>query len=337
MPLITKIEELKTYNAPANLGVEESTMLPAFRHIESTFILPELGQEQYDALLAAYEASLPPTNTAMSNALADLLDAVRKALAPLGILHYKNSVIQQISDAGSVERAGDNAIPVRMWVNNLQSETLFTEGMRELDALLKFLETNKSYFPLWTAGTGYSQFKEFILQTTDEFDNEVKINGSRKFFKALRPDVKYAEEMFLLQHIGEDFYNRLKEARTDDTLTSEETEVLKKIFPAVANFAMANTALLIQRGNDGVYTIYSESEFSGNKNSKRPPSDAQLAADKEFHERRAKQYMDKLLTHLNANASDTVFPEYFNSDKYTDPTTAATPDINESLTKTFTF
>lgn len=337
MPLFTTIAELKEYNASANLGIDVDTIKPSYNHVENSVIIPELGQAQYDALLASYIASLPNLGPPMSAPLAALLVAVRKVIAPLAMLHYKNAVIQQLSDAGALEKASENGSPARMWVNNLQSETLFTEGMKALDLLLAFLETNKADYPLWVSGSGYTEFKEFILQTTKEFNDEVNISDSRKFFKAIRPDIKYAERMILTKHIGDDFYNRIVTARKDGTIIADEIIALKKIFPVVANYAIANTSLSIEHGNDGTYTIFSQSEFSGNKNNKQPPSAAVVESLKQKHERRAQQYLDQLLTYLNDTATALIFPEYFNSNYYTAPSTDAPTDINDELEKTFAF
>src|ERR1041385_3864157 len=122
MPLITTIEELKLFNAPANLGIVEDTFLPCFAHVEETVLRPELGKLQYKELLESYNASIKTPPTGLSGRLKSLLAETRKVIAPLGILHYKNSILSQISDAGSVERSTEAAQPVRMWVNSLQTD-----------------------------------------------------------------------------------------------------------------------------------------------------------------------------------------------------------------------
>lgn len=337
MALITTIEELKDYNTPANLGIDMITFLPSVNTTERNYLIPEIGKELYATLTNAYEDSIAPVPSGLLTAeLEELLEYCRRVVAPLAMVHYKAMIMAQVSDGGAQEKALEGSMPVRMWVANLQTETLFTEGMAAIDSLLVFLEENQADYAEWTASDAYTEFKEFLLQTTKEFDDEVKISGSRKFFKALRPDIKYAELQILIKHIGVDFYDRLLAGKKDGSLTTEEKTALKNIYPVIANYAIANTALAIEHGNDGTYKIFTQQEYSG-KNSKQPPSEGAIEKLKANHQRRGQQYLHDLLIYLNKKATAVVFPEYYSSDYYTDPNAAAPQDINETLTKSFSF
>lgn len=348
MPLISKIEELKLFAAPANLGTIEETFLPCLAHVEETYLLPELGRIQYETLLTAYENSVRDVNqVALSAKYAALLKECRKVLAPLGMLHYKNSTLSQISDAGSVEKATDSGYAVRLWVTNLQNDTLFQEGMRALDNLLDFLERKKFDYPLWMEGEGFSEYSSFLLRTTKQFNNEVNIGMSRRLFKSLRPEIKFAEEMIVKEHIGEDLYERLLDglheeydsagSDSDDTdeLSADEEKLLKMIYPVVANYAIARSTLPLVFGNDGVYVRWSESQYSGKTMHKNAPDAGAMAEAKAQKANTGRIYLDKLIKYLNANASESKFPEFYNSDLYVEPDTGEATDPNDSLDNIF--
>ena len=265
------------------------------------------------------------------------MDAVRKVLAPLGILHYKNSVLTQISDGGAQERNTDAANPVRMWVNNLQSATLFEEGMRAIDLLLAFLEDNKGDYPDWANGDSFTQYKEFLLQTTDQFQEEVNIGYSRRFFRAMRSNIKFVETQIIKKVIGPDFYNRLVQCQIDDSYTQDELNALAAIYPVVANFAIANSSIGIELGSDGGYMVSSQSQNSGFKVDKKPIDLPQLEMLKKNHRERGQTYLDDLIAFLNSKASSTVYPLYFNSSYYTNPAGQEPVDINKDLRHTYAF
>lgn len=335
MPLIKEIADLKEFSAPINAGVDFDTFLPSCKHIEKKVIRPAIGADLYDTLLEAYELSIAQIPTEMPEALKNLLPEVRAVLAPLATLHYKHSVIAGISDAGMVEKSIEQAAPVRLWVNSLQSETLFTEGMDALDMLLEFLEENKGDYQDWVQSDAYTEFHELLMQTTKEFDNEVKIGESRRLFKALRPDIKYAELQVVRKNIGAAFYNRLLTARKDDSFTQDELEVIPMIHAVTANFAIAHSSLPIELGADGMFTLFTDSQFSGYKSSKRPPAPSELERLRANYHKRGLMYLEDLLEHLNKNASVSVFPEYFASVNYTAPATNDDTSINDGLDKIF--
>lgn len=320
MPLITKIEELKEYNAPANLGIAMDSFFPSCKFIEKKILKPVIGTDLYDVLTDAYEASiLESSPVELTEPMADLLAEVRAMLAPLSILHYKHSTLSILSDAGSTERSLEKGEPVRMWVNNLQSDTLFNEGMDAIDMLLTFLEENKGDYPDWVQSDAYTEFHQFLMQNTKEFDDEVKIGSSRRLFKALRPDIKFAELQVIKKNIGADLYNRLLTGRKEDSLTQDEIELLAMIQPVTANFAMAHSALPVEVDNDGVFSLFTSSEFSGFKSSKKAPDADELERMRKNYYRRAQVYLDDLITHLNTTATEDLFPEYFSSELYDDP------------------
>lgn len=336
MPLITTIQELKEVSAPANLGIEITTLSPSLEHIERTVLIPEIGRVLYDTLKAAYVASLAPTNTALPAELAALLPHCRRVIAPLAMVHYKNSVLSGISDAGATEKSLENSIPVRMWVNSLQDATLSEEGTAAIESLLDFLTAHKDDYPEWVDSEAYTEHTELLVNTVKLFNSEVNINRSHRLFRQLRSDIKYAEQMVIITNIGDDLYQRLLEGREASDLTTIEKRLLKMIMPVVCNYAIANSPLPVEYGSDGAVSLFTSNDTTGQKNSRKAPDEKTMRLNRERFTRKAVHYLDKLTAWLNATATASVLPEYFNSPLYVAPTTAPLPDSNDSYNSIFT-
>ena len=328
MALFTNIEtELKLYAPAASLGLNMLSIAPSRDYIERNYIKKELGKEQYDALAAAYDDSIAsPSPTAMSASEQALWQAVMAALGPLTLWHYAAANVAEINDKGQAERNAEDAAPARLWVSNLQRDTLYDQGMKELDNLLAFLDENKADYPDWVSGTGYAGLKSNLVQTTENFDEHVSIGCSRKLFKMLRPNIKKVEYITIRKALGEDFYNRLIEGLQNDDLTAGETIVLNKLIPAVAHMAIADTTLPVQLGRDGVF--YLNSNTGNDTKNQTAPDESVWANMKREHAAAGKQYLNEALDYLNKNATAQVYPEYFNSDQYEDPSRADYGNIN---------
>lgn len=328
MSVITTIQELKLYSAQANLGTKMDSFKPSCNYIYDTVIAPELGNALANSLKAAYLEYIE-NNTAMSDALSKLLPEVRKALAPLALLHYKAQVIAQLSDAGVTEKAADQGVQARMWVLNLQNEIMEEEGQKQIENLLAFLEANKTDYSEWTSSTAYTEYKELLLYTVKLFNSEVDINSSRLLFRRLRPSIKKAEKLALAKAIGSDMYQRL----FANDLTADEKKLLKMCYPVIANFAMAEAPFQFRLDNDGAYT--SSASATSYAKYTAPANAQEVAALKEQFYRTGRQYLDELVKYLNDTASPTLYAEFYESDLYVNPGGIAPPKINDTSEKIF--
>jgi hypothetical protein len=326
MALYTNIAtELKPYCTGVTLGISIDTIAPSRDYVERKYIKKALGAAQLEAIAAAYEDSIAPTPTAMSSAEQALWEAIMAALAPLSVWHFAGVNATEITDKGQSERATEDTTPIRLWVSNLQRNTLYEQGMTDLDNLLAFLDENKSDYPDWVAGTGYTGLKNNLVQTTANFDEYVHINGSRSFFQRMKPSIKKVEYITIRKAISEEFYNRLIEGLQQDDLTATEQAVINKLIPAVAHMAFADCDLPIERGDDGVFML---SNTAGNDTqNKNLPSESVLQAIKRDHYNTGKIYLNEALDYLNKTATASILPEYYESAQYEDPTATGYGDV----------
>lgn len=321
MALITKIEQEFKPNCPGiTVGIKYASIAPSIAYIEKNFIKKELGPAQYEALHTAYLASIAtPTPTAMSSDEQALWNACVAALAPLSAWHYAGANAAELSDGGQRERASnDEGSGARLWVSNLQRDTWYAQGMKEIDNLLAFLDENKTDYPDWVAGTGYAGLKSNLLQTTEQFNEHVHINDSRSFFKKLKPCIKQVEFLTIRKYISAELYARLIEGLKADDLEDEEQAVIDLLIPAIAHLTIGECKLPLEMGDDGIYQISSTAADNGAKN-KNAVSESVLQAKQREHYATGKQYLNEAVDYLNKTATDSLLAEYYESSLYEDP------------------
>jgi hypothetical protein len=107
------------------------------------------------------------------------------------------------------------------------------------------------------------------------------------------------------------------------------------IYPVVANFAISRSSLPLQFGNDGVFVRWSESQYSGKTTHKQAPDAGLVAEAKAVKANTGRIYLDKLIKYLNAQASETKYAEFYESDLYVEPDTGEATDPNDSLDNIF--
>lgn len=318
MPLITLIEdELKAYCTAATIGITIDAIAPSIAYCERKYIKPELGTAQYEALVAAYEASVAPSPTEMSAEEQALWEYCVRPLANLAVWHYAAAIATEISDGGMRERTAEDGTPSRLWVTNLQRDTLFNTAMDEIDNLLAFLDENKADYPDWVEGTGYAGLKSNLLQTTAQFNGYVHIDESRKLFKLLKPSIKKVEYLKIRREISVALYERLLAGLAADDLTADEQTAIDKLIPAIAHLAIANCELPVNYGPEGFF--YLSYKGGDNDKEKTPVNETYISAIKRDHEATGKQYLNEAIHWLNQTASNSTLTEYFESDKYQNP------------------
>lgn len=335
MPLFQNIANVNQHAGGINSTLTFESLSPSLTAVEQNLLKKEIGSDMYNTLLVAYEASIDPSPTALPAELGELLPYARAVVVPFALIHFKETSLAQINQTGAAEKTTERAEPVRMWVNNLQTERLLAEGYTAIDTLLSFMESNKTFYPDWTASNAYTFFTELLLQTTEEFNTEVEIGNSRRMFKALRADIRFVEETVIKPNISDALYARLRTGKTAGTLTTEEKAALSLCLSVTANLALAESRLPVMLGSDNIYYIEHEAQFTGTK--KTVPDARAIVTLKSGAQKRGSIYLDKLVIYLNETASATVLSQYYSSDLYAERVADTTDpdDINDTLEKTF--
>ena len=334
MALITEVLELQKFSNAMSLATFPDDFAPSLNTIEDSVITDIIGAAQLATLQAAYNAGY----SSMSDPLKKLWDKVNKVSVPLAIIDFINNTMAGTSAAGTAESASNGVASARMWVTVQKKENLQRNAQRAIDNLYEFLEANKGDYEDWTASDQYTEFKELLVQTTKQFNSIVGIGKSRQLFIRLRPSISEVEKMYIIPLIGQPFYDILI-AALKATPDANQVKAIQALREAIVRLAMARTPLPLMFDEHGVYYISTDAVNTGEAFSRNPSRNAineqtmdsykvQLRITGEGFLAAAKKY-------LNATASDSIFPEYFNSPLYTDPATQDLSSVNDNLSNIF--
>jgi hypothetical protein len=308
MPLITSIQEVKAVLRIAS--VDSDSSLPDMKEAEYNHIIPRIGKELYNELLVAYEGD---TLTTIQE---DLLLYIQKPLAAFA--YYDGLAMQHamITDAGVRRTSSDNIPSAYRWEFDGVKETLALKAHQGMEALLDWLEDNKASFPTYTASEAYTKRNQYLIKSAKDFDDVYRIAQKNRTYFALLNIMDDVERMYVLPLIGEDFFAELKAETAPSNLEKGVILFLKK---AIAQFtlyhAFEKNAVKMTEQGPSIYDRYADRGGSDQAQ----PSPDMMRFTMDALQRDGQTWLKQARKVLNANASDTVFTTYYNSDFYTSP------------------
>jgi hypothetical protein len=305
--------------------INNATSYPDFAQAEEKYLLPLIGQELYDVVVA-FSAAAPVDTTDQ-----ELLKKCRAVVVPLAYLIDLPTIQVQITDAGLRNLSTENLQSAHRWEYNEVRELLMDKGAMAIDALLKFLFAHAADYGEWTSSQEYEQARELIFKTGEEFDRFFRTGQPHRVFWELRPLIREVEDFHISSAIGEEFYKALKE---DPAPTDEEKKALELIRKSVAQTTIVKAIeKLSVKITDKGFTIQlsagsADASNSGDKEAK----DNQLSMLYNSCERSGDSYLVQLKEYLNKNASVNLFQLYFESALYQAPNTVVeSPNCNRRI------
>lgn len=328
MAFIKNKDEIKKY-----AGITDSTnvgsMMPDIVDVEENKILPILGATLYNSLSAAYVA-----NSITANSLEDkLLKKIQKALVNIALEQYSSLAQLDFSDSGIRQIEDQTFKSPKQWQIDDLRDYFFMKGYRAIDELLEFLEENKATFTTWVSDSkAYTINKKFIVSDTKSFQQFYDIKDSRLTFIALQPTMRIIEMMNIMPNISPALFTRIKNQIASNAITSDIQNILELLQLAITQFTIerAIDTKIIDLSKDGVYSRnYRANTDNAREKMKADISDRELA--KKSCLQTAELAMENLRKFLNANASISLYPEYFASSLYVAPPTGADNAAYENL------
>lgn len=331
MALFKTIEEFKQYLG-VSLSKDFERLLPDIEWAEKKYIIPFLGENQYNDLYTAYdEDTLTPEQV-------KLLDKVRMPLAHFTYSKYI-TLAQLIVDSSGISIVSDSRRKTAFqWqVTDLKGEYFLQKAYDGLDFLLKFLEDNKDDYPEWVNGEGYTLTNQFFINSTAQFNTHVNIDNSRLSFVALWQEMRRSETFLIAPILGISFFTELKAKLVAETLSTTEKELVEYIQPCLAYYTAGNAVNTLSLGSRGNGFTVENILASGSDNVKevRVFNVDEISRMSKQYLQYANEYQDRLKTYLNTNASATVFKTYFDSSLYQSPTDATSTSPNKIEYKGF--
>lgn len=232
-------KEIKKY-LPASLALNFADVAPYIEDVAREEILPILGQQLYDLLIAAY----PTADVAPVDAnFAKLLHEVRRPLAALSIAKYIPLGSVNVSSTGIHEVQDDNMRSATKWRTEKLEKSLLDEGQKKLDDLFVFLEANFAQFPTWKSSDSFSLLVENFVYKTTIFNKHYNINNSRRVFVSLKSIMGRVELDSVLPILFKNLFDEIKTQIKDNNLTDENKLILLNYIQPAVCFITISMAL----------------------------------------------------------------------------------------------
>lgn len=324
--------ELKQYAS----GISDQSLYfedikPDAETAQDYYLQKVLGETLLASLQSQYQ------NHTLAGAMLLLWQKSMSVVANLTLYHFMPSQYSILSSGGDRTTSTEQAERSPLWAFRQKREAYLTKGMRAIDALYLFLEANA--FPDWVSSSAYTEFKQYIINTTSEFNQFVRIADSRNTFLAVLPDMANVETNTISDAVTEDLLTDLKTKYNANTLNADEKQVYKLLQNATANFAMARAAnkLTFKFTPEGIVSVSTLAENEGRK--EEAANNYRLDAEINMWSADAASLLKRAIDQLNAKASPSLFADWYNSSKYNPQTSDSTvqlPDFgNAQRTGTF--
>ncbi|MGN6478495.1 MAG: DUF6712 family protein [Flavipsychrobacter sp.] len=325
MSLVKSIDEAKKYIS-LSAGASEDYM-PDFDQAEAKYLVPIIGWGLYNDLLAVTD-----------NSDGHLRTLREKALAVSVCFGYVMSAAGRqvlITDAGMMVAQPQNQRSTFKWEYNYVVEQWAAMGYDAQEILIDYLSCHRNTFPKWSASP-YNDPEGFqIIRNGAELAKAVSIRQPHRVHMMLRPIYNSHCEAFLRQNLGDAYYEALTDSILQNCLSDEEKALLPKIRAAAAHKAMQYAAIELNvLFGEGGFTIAGTHMVDTAIDGRTQAGDAQMQRFLELYRDSSKELIGDVVKQLNKLASATVFPEYYSSDLYKDPTTPTT-QVDNSCRKGF--
>ena len=325
MTLLNSADELRRYVTIETAVVPEPVQLEEER-LRIHLILPLLGATLLHWLEAQYEAGTRATDLGVAG---ELLARVQAPLGRLAVAGTLDELQVTVGKTGIHIVSTETQKTAFQWQITALRRTLSRKGYQDMNALLSWLEENRTSSPeleAWAAGPG-QLYRRQLLVSAEEFSRYQNIQDSWPVFEALTAIIR-TQELFILEpQLGYDYLSELREQVRTRTVSAENEELLEQfIRPALAACTLARAVpeLGLRLSGDGIELAVARIDTDNSKE-----ADAgldQLLRDRAFEAQwTADVLLEKMRKFLNQRASATRFATYFRFGPYRDPGVVAAP------------
>jgi len=333
--LIKNITDLKKFiTVDGSTNIE--SLQPFLIQSETRYIQKVLGKTLYNTLDNAYNTG-GGAFTAELEALWKQVNISNVNLAWYLYLPFANI---RMSEKGLVTASTGETQQITKWMYDTANIRLKETGYNGLDSLYKFLAENNtaSWYATWQADSGYLEYSSLLVNSSDICSRLTPVNYSRWIYNNLLPHLKSVEKRIIGNSIGADFFADLQTKYHAGTAGTEEQYVISTLQDIIS--LMAYAAAIRDPNIRQEITVMQGSQMDGISATGSNRADVSNPMSFSFistqYTNDANSMMSQLIDYLNANASSVLFPIYFTSDKYKDPT-VVTPvsNYNNNTSKIF--
>lgn len=320
----TNLTEIRQYITVSMAGDFDS-LKPHIAAAELLYIKDLLGKSLYDRLTAHYSGSSSGSGSASgsggvsaSEDLDELLPYVQRPLILFAYHLGADELGVNISDQGIQIVSTDTHKQAFQWQVKGVKDSWINKAYIFTEELLEFLDENKTNYPEWASSQACTESKEFFILSAEQFNEYVWIGKSRRLYTLLKPIMRFVERRYIKATICQELYDKIKEEIRQGTTGDDNSKLLEWIRPAVAYHTMARAIkqLSIEVLPEGVLQTIIQGETLEEK---KPAAGTEKAVAANTLIVDADSEIRSLQKYLDANASESKYKSYYESDCYQVP------------------
>jgi hypothetical protein len=300
MPLCKTIEEMKSKFGKLNVNASIESFASYLADAEEKYILPLIGQDMYDELVAWYDVvGTPAENVPLQKLHAQVL----RALVYYALLESAPTMMLDFGDGGIMEGAPDGQSSARQWTVKGAVEYFSINADTFAESVLQFLEKNKADYETWDDSDSRKAARALFIPNGRAWkDAGADIDQPHRFFLRCYQSVKRTQEINILDIIGQELMDELVEQMKDGNVTGENETLISKILPVVAYYALADAipTVAFSISSSGIRLLNENDGI----NVKQSVSDDLVATQTQRNINLGKRYEAILCNFLNDNATD---------------------------------
>lgn len=232
--LFKNTTELKAF-FPVNISFDFDQVKPYISTAEEKYIIPLLGNEQWEEIQDYYESKGSEGSEAIPEFDA-LIEVLQKPIAYFAVYLASSKLDLKLMNAGFVVTETTGYAPASEHrTKNLKAD-LLRDAYDSVEVLLRFLEAHIEDYPNWENSTAYQENFQFFIRNAVEFDKEVRIDESRLTWLNYRPTMRKIQMIKIIPTISKDLADEILDQIKTDTVTEENEALLEFIRAALANF-----------------------------------------------------------------------------------------------------
>lgn len=295
MPLALTTEQIKLY-VPISAGYVPDSFADYVLQAEQDYLIPELGEGLYEAIVAPNSDYPEPLKTMLARAGCHLAWDL--------YLPFQEAVI---NNTGVVQMRTDNEVSAKSETIQRMQDSFQQIGLKELEKALLFIERNADdeKYEAWKEGNAYALARELLVPNLSTFERALYLGNSRRMFARVIPLIRIMEYTQIRPVLTKSFYEVLK-ANPD---TPENRLLLDTlVLPALTRLALAYAlpSLAVVFGYDTVLNF--ENTGAGFTKAYRSTPVELLNSLAERMQAQGKEMLSEIVPYLIENASD--FPAF---------------------------
>lgn len=304
MKLISTIEEVQEH-LPIQMTNYLETVKPFISSAERAYILMIIGRNQFNALVALYEAAEKNTANIQDPIIREALEFCQKIEAALGYFHAIPVLSVKIGTTGIQVFSNNDTKQAFNWQVDDLKKALLNIGFTAIEDLLILMDENPDLFPMYIDSEQYKASEQYLIESATDFTQYFNIAKSRYIFSSIAYVMRRIEDHKVRPLFGAAFFQDLKEDKLQGKYAILANDYIK---PGIALLTAAKAIVeRIITFENGVASINLIGNYDAAKNNMPATRDDILAATSQL-ESDGSRFLSDGVEFLKSNQAD--FPNY---------------------------